>query len=189
MRRNLFLLALVGILLWGAWYREHRVEEVPGVFGFVHWDEIVSLETSGAVLKKESDRWVAAGSGREVDGEKIRELWSVLQMVGTEREITNEDILLSEAFPPSSERLVIHFKQGRLEMLLGRKLRFSDSFYLKTVDIRHDRRTIRRWVAQDHSLEPGIYNVKTVHRSPVKYQRLKSLLQLKENEFYKEERS
>ena len=80
--------------------------------------------------------------------------------------------------------LIIHHGQDRLEILLGSQLHFDQAFYLETVEIRNGHKRVRQWIARDVSSEPGIYNVKTVYRSPVKYQRLKSLLRLKAGDFY-----
>ena len=188
MKRNIFLAVLLGALIWGLWLQEHRPREVPGVFGFVSWEDLVAIETPGVALKRDGAGWVVSKSGRKVDGEKVRELWSALRTIGTEREITDQNILRSEAFPASSERLILRDgKGGRMEMVLGNKLRFDRSFYLETVEMRDGRQSIRRWVARDHALEPGVYNVKTVHRSAAKYQRLKLLLQLTEDAFYPSE--
>ena len=189
MKRNVLFGMLLVVLLWGAWYWEHRSVEVPGVLGSFSWKELSAIEISGVILKKVENRWLAIESGREVDAEKVRELWDALGMLRTERELTGGNILRSEKFPSSSDRLVIRLPRGRLEILLGSKLRFNQSFYLETVEVRDDKESTRQWVARDHSSEPGIYNVETVHRSSAKYQRLKSLFQLKEEDFYSKERT
>ena len=186
MKRNLVLGALLAGLLGVVWYRQHREQEVSGVFGTADWVEVVAMEIPGVVLKKGEDGWVVSDTGRKVDVEKVRELWRALARVRTERDITDQDILRGEAFPRDSDRFVIGFDGRRLEILLGSKLHFDRSFYLETVDVRNGRESIRRWIARDTSSEPGIYNVKTVHRSPAKYRRLKFLLQLKADDFYKE---
>ena len=189
MKRNLVLVVLLGGLLWSAWYWEHRDQKVEGIFGTVHWEDIVSIEMPEVTLKKMDDKWIVSDTGGKVDVEKVKALWGVLGNIWTEREITDQGVSQPEAFPPASQRLIIHFDRGRVEMLLGNKLSFDQSFYLETVNVRGEVKSVRRWIARDTSPEPGIYNAKTVYRSPAKYQRIKSLLQLKADDFHFKEQS
>ena len=184
MKRNLVLLSVLGLMLGVAWYGDHREKEVSGVFGFAPWEEVDAIHIPGVALKKLQGRWLAFDKGaRPVDVEKVQELWGALGKIWTEREITDSGVAREEAFPSASDRFIIHFGERRLEILLGNRLPFDQSFYLETVEIREDGRLTRQWIARDTSPEPGIYNVKTVYRSPAKYQRLKSLLELKADDF------
>ena len=189
MKRNLVLLTLLGGLLWLAWHWEHGNQKVEGIFGKARWEEIVAIEMPSVTLKKVKKKWVVSGTEREADIEKVKAVWEALGMIFTEREITNQNIPQNEAFPQPSERFVIHLSQSRVEIVLGNILQFDQSFYLKTVDIRGGEKSTRQWVARDVSTELGIYNVKTVYRSPAKYQRLKSLLRLKADNFFLKEQS
>ena len=144
--------------------------------------QVKAIHIPAAALTKMQGKWVVSGArdDKKVDQEKVEDLWAVLGNIRTEREITDNDILHQELFPRTSDRFTILFDGGRLEILLGNRLRFDQSFYLETVEIRDgEEKQTRQWIARDTSPEPGIYNVKTVYRSPAKYQRLQSLLKLK----------
>ena len=167
-------------MLWVAWYGEQRGKEEVGVLGVATWEGVTAIRMPGVVLEKLHDKWMA--SGKEVDESKVKELWTALERIQTERDITDSDVLRDDAFPRTSDRFVIEFNGDRLEILLGSQLPFDQSFYLETVGIEGGKGA-RQWIAQDISPEPGIYNVKTVYRSSAKYQRLKSLLQLKADDF------
>ena len=185
MKRNLVLTVLLGLLVWGGWLLErHNGFRKMGVLVPSDWEKVVAIEMPEVVLKKVAGRWMVPGTGRLVDVGKVKELWGAWGKIEREREVTGQGIPRKQAFPTHSDRLAVQFEEGRLEIVLGSKLRFDRSFYLETVDTRDSVKSVRWWIARDHGGEPGIYNVKTVYRSSAQYQKIKSLLRLKADDFY-----
>ena len=78
MKRNVILGVVLVLMLWGGWYGEHREKEVPGALGAVDWEEVVAIKIPSVVLKKLPNGWVEAEKGKEVDGDKVQELWTAI---------------------------------------------------------------------------------------------------------------
>lgn len=190
MKRNLTLLIILIALLSLAYYlEEYRVRvriakeindsKIAPDFSF---EQLTSIKTPLFEISKSGDKFVIKGEKQAVKKEKLKQYVEILDNLKIAKHIPKGEVSKKNRaayFDNDIDRLSLSFGNKNVEILIGKKLDFDQSFYVeikKGQDVRHA-------IVEDMTSEPTIYNPKEVYRSSAKYNRLKRTLYL-QSEFF-----
>ncbi|RLA63459.1 MAG: hypothetical protein DRQ88_08920 [Epsilonproteobacteria bacterium] len=190
MRKNIFLfLLLAGLLTFTYYY-----EEVGGInrreatrlsktlFQDQNLGEIEIISFPFAKIIKRGDGYFTQAKNLPVDPDKLEQVLDIF--AGIESiSILNFDlakIKRSHFFPNESYKFSFEFKAGKLTYLLGKKLDYSQDFYME-ISSGREKRVV---VARDTSAAIGIYDPKKIKRDAGKFERLKRVILLSEDAYY-----
>lgn len=195
MKNNIGLLIILISLLTLTYFVHERGEEKQRraylerhqLFNPERLGSIVSFSNVNATVLKREGTYYVRDLGLEVDEEKMNEAFALLVPIQAKRFLEDEELEqmnLDIAFPHEHYTLTFTFENGRVEYLIGEKLKFGQDFYLRLRWQEGDREEVTQYlIATDTSPSEGIYSQETYHLSDRKYMRLLSLVFLEEDFF------
>jgi len=189
-KKNIFLfLLLTGLLTFTYYYEEigsakkresQRVSKT--LFQDQNLGELTQINFPFTKIVKKDDGFYTIGKNLPVDPEKLE---SVLDIFAGVQSVTILDldqtkVKRSHFFPNESYKFSFEFKNGKISYRLGKKLDYSQDFYME-VSSNGQNKIV---VARDTGPNMGIYDPKKMKRDAGKFERLKNVILLSEDAYY-----
>ncbi len=190
MKKNLFYFIFLTALGFVAYYFEEfkvvqktdRQRLETQLVDTIKFQDILALKTTKASLVFANDTFVTEKDKAEVDKEKVQQFFHKLTSLRVVRVLEKSEIEklgLEHFFGDSSPRLDLQFTNDSLELILGKKLEFDRTFYMKVIRNRKEQYIIARDIAP----RQGFYFKENEHRTSFSYLNLKEMMN-KDNSFF-----
>ena len=190
MKKNVFLfLALVGILTFTYYYEElggikkREAERISkALFQDQDLGEITAINFPFARLTRRGDDFFTGEKNLPVDPEKLQQVLDIIAGVQSLSVLKAdpEKIKRSHFFPNDTYKFSFEFRGGKLSYILGKKLDYSQDFYMEVIS-GGEKNIV---VARDTTAAMGIYDPKKMKRDPAKFERLKRIILFHEDAYY-----
>ncbi len=160
----------------GSVERKKERELQDSLFDSSKVGRLVGFSTKHVSLVSDKTLFRDKDSRQLIDQVRINKVFSILSGLKMTRIIPVDKIKGNEKLyiPTKDKYFVFHFENGKMKVILGKQLDFSQSFYLKIKTDENEKIVI----AHDSSQFEGSYMKQDFHKNSQKYQRLFNLLGL-----------
>ena len=139
------------------------------------FQNILAIKTVKASLVFTKNTIVTEKNKTKVDKKKVREFYQKLTSLRVKRSLERpevEKLGLEHFFNDFSQRIHLQFKENSLDLVLGKKLEFDRTFYMKITKNRKERYAI----VKDIAPRQGLYFKENAHRTSFAYLSLKEMM-------------
>jgi len=160
-------------------------DEASKVFNLKALGNLKSFKTANAELVFSNGQFETVNPRYLADKVKIDSLFGILGQIKISRFLTSLEIQkLDESlfFPDKNLWFKFFLENGQLEVHLGKKIEFNNTFYLKMK--RSDQKDFVWGIAYDDSPVDGVYSQEEDRTHLAKYERMATLLLLKTDFFW-----
>lgn len=190
--KNLSLFILL-ILALGATYlfeergnrqREEKEAKKSSLLDASTMGDIAGIEGVKLNFEKRGQVYYDKETNLRLREERLDEFFQILSGLKVKTFLNQEEVAkVSEGFyiPDPSMKMTFHFEKGQMTFILGKKLEYDQTFYMKV--IRDNKSQVV--VVSDESPDPGVYeNDEQYKKSDAKYRRLQVVFLLTNKYFY-----
>ncbi|GEM_PF-5418832 len=189
MKKNLGLLALLICLISITYFTQERKgisdqkekDNYSKILDSSKYGDLLELQTPFMHIMKMDESFINFSDGHKVDQSRVNEFLSRLAEIRAKKYL--KDISPKQRddfFPEKHLKMIFTFENETLEYHLGKKVNFSQDFYI-AFKTKNEDMVIA--LANDKLPFEGMVNKQEEHRSDHKYKRVKSLFDLPTNFF------
>ncbi|WP_372652376.1 hypothetical protein [Halobacteriovorax sp.] len=189
MKKNLGLLALLICLISVTYFTQEKKglsdekerDNNSKIIDSSMYGDLIELQTPFSHIKKNKNLFINFTDGHKVDPKRVDEFLSRLSQIRATKYL--KDISpdqMGEFFPEKHLKMTFTFENEVLEYQLGKKVNFSQDFYIA---FKTKNKDMVIALANDKMPFEGMVNKQDEHRSDHKYKRVKSLFNLPSNFF------
>lgn len=189
MKKNLGLLAILICLISITYFTQEKKglsdekekDNYSKILDSSKYGDLIELQTPFSHIKKVNGSFTNFTDGHKVDQKRVNEFLGRLSEIRATKylkDISSDQ--LKEFFPENHLKMTFTFENEVLEYQLGKKVNFSQDFYIAFKTKNEDMIIA---LANDKLPFEGIVNKAEEHRSDHKFKRVKSLFNLPSNFF------
>ena len=153
-------------------YQRHQLID-PKMMG-----RLVSFKTAHASLMFTTEGIFSERNREKMDGLKVQEFFDELQSLKVEKTIEKSEIEKFGAhhfFPNDTQHYFsFTFEGGKIDFILGHKLNFDETFYMKVIPAKGEERYL---IVRDTAPREGFYLKEDEYRSALAYLKLKGMME------------
>lgn len=188
--KNLYLFLFLIALLTGVYFTQEKrgvekassEEEYSRLLDTSEYGDLLEIQTPYNHIKKEGAHFRNFTDGHDVDLKKVNDFLNRVSFVRAVKYIPNEEIKnLADFFPEKHQKITFRFEKGVLEYRLGKKLDYSQEFYVQLVS--KEKNVVA--ISKDSLPFEGVIAKEGAHKSDHKYRRVRALFYLPPNFFMK----
>ncbi|OUR98489.1 hypothetical protein A9Q84_03505 [Halobacteriovorax marinus] len=188
--KNLFLFLFLVALLCTVYITQEKKgiekasseDEYSRLLDTSKYGDLLEIQTPYNHIKKEGNFFRNFSDGHPVDLKKVNDFLNRISYVRAVKYLEKEDINnFDDFFPDKFLKMTFRFENGTLEYRLGKKLDYSQEFYIQFVGQGRDVVAI----SKDSLPFEGVIAKEGAHKSDHKYRRIKALFFLPPNFFMK----